>query len=226
MSKKKFLLLIPAFNEEKNIEKVIKKILVFKNIINFLIINDGSSDDTKRIIKKYKNIILINNNKNMGYSKTLQKGIEYAIKKRFDFLITVDADNQFDYKQIILNYIRYSRKFNLILGVRRDYRRLFEIVFGIITNFLMGVKDPMCGAKGFDLNLLKKDKIKDPKIFGLENVIIMKKSKIRIKELKIKIFKRKDSSKIGNSILGNLKILNAIFNFFYLYMFLNYEKRK
>lgn len=227
MIKKKFLLLIPAYNEEKNIEKVIKKILVFRKLIDFLIINDGSDDRTQKIVSKYKNIKLINNYKNIGYSKTIQKGIEYAIKKNFDFLITIDADNQFDYRQVILNYISYSKKFNLILGIRKDHRRLFEIVFGIITNMLMNVKDPMCGAKGFDLNILKKlNKVKDPAIFGLENVIIMKNFNIKVKELKIKIFKRKDNSKIGNLFLGNLKILYAIFKFFYFYIFFNYEKKK
>jgi len=227
MIKKKFLLLIPAFNEEKNIEEVIKKILVFRKLTNFLIINDGSDDKTKKIVSKYKHIELINNSKNIGYSKTIQKGIEYAIKKNYDFLITIDADNQFDYRQVILNYISYAKKFNLILGIRKNHQRLFEIVFGIITNTLMNVKDPMCGAKGFDLKILKKlNKVKDPAIFGFENVIMMKNFNIKVKELKIKIFKRKDNSKIGDLFLGNLKIIYAIFKFFYFYMFVNYEKKK
>jgi glycosyltransferase involved in cell wall biosynthesis len=225
--KKKYLLLIPAFNEEKNIEKVINKILAFSKLIDFLIINDGSDDSTKNIISKYKNIKLINNCKNIGYSKTIQKGIEYAINKNFDFLITIDADNQFNYRQVILNYIKYSKKFNLILGKRKNHRRLFEIVFGAITNLLMNIKDPMCGAKGFDVHILKKlNKVKNPTIFGLENIIMMKNYDIKVKQLRIKISERKDNSKIGNFFLGNLKIFYAIFKFFYFYLFLNYEKKK
>ena len=103
MSKKKFLLLIPAFNEEKNIEKVIKKILVFKNIINFLIINDGSSDDTKRIIKKYKKNSIMRKPKNGMFIKASKI---WQIDKKKSFMIgDQKTDIDFAIKSKIEGYL-------------------------------------------------------------------------------------------------------------------------
>ena len=74
---KKIFFLIPAFNEEKNLKKVI---LDYKKFGKVLVINDASKDKTKSIAKKFCDIYLENKN-NIGYDKSLRKGLIYLSKK-------------------------------------------------------------------------------------------------------------------------------------------------
>ena len=74
-------ILMPVYNEEKYLKQAIESILnqTFKDF-EFLIINDGSTDNTKKIIQSYqdKRIIYIENEKNLKLIKTLNKGLNLA----------------------------------------------------------------------------------------------------------------------------------------------------
>ena len=71
-------ILIPSYNELPNLKKILKK-----NKKLFFIVDDNSNDGTKYFLKKNK-IAFIKNKKNLGYEKSLLRGINYIIKK-FDF---------------------------------------------------------------------------------------------------------------------------------------------
>ncbi len=100
----KLAIIIPVFNEEKNIEKLIfdwmKEISKFyKKNFKIIIINDGSFDKTHNKIKKIKNkSILYINQKNIGHGNTCFKGYKLAIKKKYDLIFQIDSDNQCDPK--------------------------------------------------------------------------------------------------------------------------------
>ncbi|MFA6922779.1 MAG: glycosyltransferase [Bacteroidales bacterium] len=85
--------LMPVYNCEKYIKESVESILnqTFVNF-EFLIINDASTDNTRNIISSYndKRIILIDNNENIGLSKSLNKGIEIAKGK---YIARMDADD-------------------------------------------------------------------------------------------------------------------------------------
>ena len=74
-------IIMPAYNSETYIEKSIESILsqTYK-CFEFIIINDGSTDKTRSIIKKYKDprINLIDNNRNLGLSRSVNKGLKVA----------------------------------------------------------------------------------------------------------------------------------------------------
>ena len=73
---KDLIILIPAFNEEKNIKDVIVK---FKNFGDTLVVDDSSTDKTGSIAKKYSKYY-INNKNNIGYDLSLRKGINFICK--------------------------------------------------------------------------------------------------------------------------------------------------
>ncbi|SDM32624.1 glycosyltransferase family 2 protein [Halarsenatibacter silvermanii] len=93
MIKSKITVLMPVFNSEQYLEKAIESILDqnYSNI-EFLIINDGSTDQSEEIIKSYDDnrIRLVNNKKNMGLPCSLNKGMKIAETK---YLARMDSDD-------------------------------------------------------------------------------------------------------------------------------------
>ena len=124
MTKKKLLIVIPVYNEQSIINKVIKDWLkiVKKYKGHLLIINDGSTDFTLIKIKqiKSKKIILINQN-NQGHGIATLNGYKYGIKNSFRFIFQVDSDNQFSIKNFP-KFWSLRNKYDLVLGHRRNRR--------------------------------------------------------------------------------------------------------
>jgi len=82
---------IPAFNEEKNIAKIIVKLqAITKHII---VCNDGSEDSTAEIAEKL-GVTLVNHSKNLGYGASIRSIFLKAKDMDFDVLVTFDADGQ------------------------------------------------------------------------------------------------------------------------------------
>ncbi|MDD5658872.1 MAG: glycosyltransferase family 2 protein, partial [Actinomycetota bacterium] len=92
MQNLKLYIVVPAYNEHKLITSVIKDLLEhgYKNII---VVDDGSSDKTSDIVKKY-DIDLVRHPVNMGPGAAIKTGIDYALIKNADIIVTFDADGQ------------------------------------------------------------------------------------------------------------------------------------
>lgn len=101
--KEKILLIIPAYNEQDNILKTYKNIEEYnkKNKTNYdvIVINDGSTDNTKDILEK-NNIPHINLIHNLGIGGAVQTGYKYAFEKNYNIAIQFDGDGQHDVRYI------------------------------------------------------------------------------------------------------------------------------
>lgn len=89
----KILFVIPAYNESKNIESVLKEIKKDVKYADILVINDCSKDNTLEIVKKNK-VKCITNVFNLRYAMAVQTGIKYAYENNYDYVIQMDADGQ------------------------------------------------------------------------------------------------------------------------------------
>lgn len=91
----KVLLIIPCYNEEKNIEKLISNINTNYSAYDYIIINDCSTDNTETICKRnsYNYISLCTN---LGIGGGVQTGYMYAMEKDYDIAIQLDGDGQHD----------------------------------------------------------------------------------------------------------------------------------
>ena len=96
--KRNYLIAISTYKEEQNIFRLIKRIREQFKDISILIINDKSEDNTKNLIKKLndKNLIYLERPKKLGLGTAHKLSIFYAIKYKFKFLITMDADFSHD----------------------------------------------------------------------------------------------------------------------------------
>lgn len=119
---KKILLIIPAYNEEKNIlntyESITKYNAKFHSKYDVLVINDGSRDNTEKILtdNKIPHIRLI---QNLGIGGAVQTGYIYALRNGYDVAVQFDGDGQHDvnYVKTIVDPI-LNGKADMVIGSR------------------------------------------------------------------------------------------------------------
>lgn len=173
---KRLLIVIPAFNEEKSIGKVINSLSIkIKEIskIDLLVVDDGSKDDTTRIALK-THARLLRHIINRGLGSALATGFKYALLKDYDFVITFDADGQHRAKDItrILEPL-ISGRADVVIGSRLKNpgrmpmaRKLVNIFSNLLTFFLFNIwtTDSQSGLRGFNKAALKKIKIRSQRM--------------------------------------------------------------
>lgn len=79
---KDYLVIIPAYNEEKAIGDVLSGIIAngYLQLVDVLVINDASSDGTADVVKSFEQVNLITHVFNLGYGSSLQTGYRYALR--------------------------------------------------------------------------------------------------------------------------------------------------
>ena len=120
-----------------------------------LVVNDCSSDKTKNkaILAGAK---VISHKKNFGYETSINTGINFFLKKKFQNLITIDADGQHPVRYIpIFNQI-LNMKYDVVCGVRSQILRNSEKIFTFLSKKIFHLNDPLCGLKGYKRNFLRK----------------------------------------------------------------------
>ena len=115
---KKNLIIIPAYNEEKNIENVIESAIKDAPFCDLIVINDGSTDNTEEIVKKH-GVGIISHPFNLGYGESLYSGYKYAYNKNYKNVISIDGDGQHNPTEIkeLINYLN-EKKTDMVIGSR------------------------------------------------------------------------------------------------------------
>ena len=85
--------IIPTYNNQNTLNQVIEDTLGYTS--NVIVVNDGSTDNTSRIINDYKNSIeIITHEVNYGKGRALRNAFTYALSLNYDYAITIDSDGQ------------------------------------------------------------------------------------------------------------------------------------
>ena len=229
----KICVIIPTLNEEKNIPKILDKIKKTKIKLDILFIDDNSTDKSQFIIqelkKKFKNIKYIFRNNKVGIGSAHKEGIKFCYKKKYDLIITMDADGTHDpkyLKKMILNaknfdYVLTSRftKPNLI----KDwplFRKLITHARHILVKTLLGISYDASGA--YRCFFIKKIKLKDilsaknnDYAFFWEITYIIQKKGYKINEVPVQLIYRK----LGKSKMKIKHIFYSLFYLFKIYLF-------
>ena len=109
-------ILIPAYNAQSTIGHVLKKIQPLG--IDTIVVDDGSSDETKRIASEY-GAHLLEHPSNLGKGTALRTGFQYILQKEYQVVITLDADDQHDPSEIpSLLRIFQNVKPDILIGSR------------------------------------------------------------------------------------------------------------
>ncbi len=87
--------LIPTYNNERTLQRVIDGVLEFVPGTCVIVVNDGSTDTTAELLTRYEGrITVLKNEKNSGKGFSLRKGFRFAIEQGYDYAITMDSDGQ------------------------------------------------------------------------------------------------------------------------------------
>lgn len=88
----KLCVLIPTYNNERTLKRVIDGVLEYTKHI--IIVNDGSTDSTSDILSNYSNVTQVQLPENKGKGNALRVGFKHALELNYDFAITIDSDGQ------------------------------------------------------------------------------------------------------------------------------------
>jgi len=121
-SQKKIGIVIPAYNEEKEILNVIdnvnKKFKGKFSSYNIIVVDDGSDDETAKLASK-TNAVVIRHILNMGSGRATATGLSYAYQNNFDVVATLDADGQHDPVDALTGInILIDKNYDLLIGSR------------------------------------------------------------------------------------------------------------
>lgn len=152
---KSISIVFPVYNEVYNLEKLLsnwKKKLLENNVdYEFVIVEDGSTDGTKELIKRLEdnyNIINLSQKQRRGYTGAVIDGIYGSTK---DYILCTDSDNQIRVESLIENIDKKLKDDEFIIGFRNPrsdplnriiYSRLFKILHDLLFNSKL--KDPSC----------------------------------------------------------------------------------
>lgn len=88
----RFLTALPVFNEETHIHSVLKEVRKYSQ--DLLVVDDGSTDHTPEILANESDLLVLTHEVNHGYGAALNSAFQYAIRKGYDALVTIDCDGQ------------------------------------------------------------------------------------------------------------------------------------
>ncbi len=208
---KDIFIILPGYNEEKHVEKVINSIKKesYKNII---FVDDGSKDATvKKALKT--NAIILKHKTNLGKGAATKTGCDYAIKKGAKILVLMDSDGQHEAKDIKKLTSAIKGK-DMVFGYRKFNKKMpFTMKLGnyVLTIaskilFSIDIKDTQSGFRCFTDKTYKKIRWHS-RDYGMESEMIAKASKHRIKyaEVPIKTIYLDDHK--GTTPIDGIKIL-------------------
>lgn len=218
--KKKLMVVLPAFNEEKvidqvlvNLKKTLKKFIGWQSQI--VVVDDGSSDKTSIIAHKFGALVL-KHPINRGLGGALFTGFQFARLKKVDFLITMDSDGQHDpadIKKIIKPFI--EQKADIVIGVRNIFempldRKIITFLSSFLTFLLFGIwcGDTQSGFRGFNRKAIEKIEIKTQRMeVSSEFFTEIKRNKLKFNQVPIKVIYTAYSRGKGQSNLNSLSVL-------------------
>jgi dolichyl-phosphate beta-glucosyltransferase len=220
-------IIVPIYNEINIIQKNLTKIYeCFKDKYDFeiIVVNDGSTDDSKKILEKLKipNLHLINNIKNFGKGYSLVKGISKSIG---EIVLITDADLSTPVNEFFKLQERLKDNVDIIIGSRAMHdsnvkikQNLIRILMGEIFNFFvryilnLKYKDTQCGFKIFKGKVIRKI-VKFSRILGfcIDVEILFLAKKFNLKVLEIGVVWSDDSTSTVNLFYDPIKMFFDLF---------------
>ncbi len=197
------LVAIPVFNEARYVRAVLARVLEVAPDV--LVIDDGSTDETPRIVSEFP-VDVVRRRQNRGYGASMKEAFHWAIRHRYDWLITMDCDEQHEPAAIprfiaaaeeddsdVISGSRYLRAFrgdDAPPGDRREINRLItaEVNQRLGSRLCTLLTDAFCGFKAYRVDALRRLR---PTVrgyaFPMQFWVQAAAAKLRIRELPVRL---------------------------------------
>lgn len=221
----KKLIIVPAFNEEENIEKTVEMIRQESDFFDYVIINDCSTDRTKEICES-RGYCIINLPTNLGIGGAVQTGYKYALRRGYEMAVQVDGDGQHDPKflQKMAEYMK-ENNLDMVIGSRFIEKKGFQSsalrrtgirFFSVLIRLLTGEKitDPTSGLRIVGKDVLEIFAKEYPKDYPEpESIVTVLDRGFKVGEVPV-VMKERDGGKssisLGKSVYYMVKVSLAI----------------
>jgi Predicted glycosyltransferases len=221
----KKLVIIPAYNEAKNIVSTIQDIIRNVSDFDYVIINDRSTDDTYEVCRKNK-FNIINLSLNLGIGGAVQTGYMYAYENGYDIAVQFDGDGQHDAKYLneMAEYMQKSRC-NMVIGSRfiekegfqsSSTRRMGIKFFSLLIKIFTGkrITDPTSGFRMCDKLVIRLFADNYPKDYPEpETTVRVLCSKMKVEEIPVMMRERQggvSSISLKKSVYYMIKVTLAV----------------
>lgn len=207
MVEPRLAVVIPAFREEASIGAIVREAILHGEV---LVIDDNSPDETRERARG-AGAIVIRNPSNMGYDGTLTRGLKEAVARGFTHAITIDADGEHD--PTLLPAFRaklIDERYRLVLGIRPRKQRIAEVVMGCYFRLRYGVRDILCGMKGYCLSDLATAPVDFGGSIGTQFAADFLRRGVAFAQIPVSGRRRADAPRFGPHLRANLRILSAL----------------
>lgn len=221
----KVLVIIPAYNEEENILRVVRQLEAANTGCDYVVINDCSKDSTPQILDKNK-INHIDLPVNLGLTGAVQTGYKYAYENNYDAAIQFDGDGQHLPEYIPALVDEIENGYDIVIGsrfvdekkhisARMIGSRLITAVIKLTTG--KKINDPTSGMRIINRKLIKDYAYELNRKPEPDTLAYQMKKGFRVKEIQVKMEDRVAGTSIyagiGSSIQYMLRVLVTIIFF-------------
>lgn len=221
----KKIIIIPAFNEESNIQKTVQAILRDAPEFDYVIINDCSTDRTRQICEQNRYNI-VNLPINLGIGGAVQTGYKYAYEHGYDVAVQVDGDGQHDpeFLNLMAEHLM-KNKLDMVIGSRFIEKKGFQssmtrrigiVFFSKLIKLLTGhlVTDPTSGLRMIGRNAMGLFAVDYPRDYPEpESVVAALRRNMKVEEIPVIMHERiggVSSISLKKSVYYMIKVTLAI----------------
>ncbi|WP_449245938.1 glycosyltransferase family 2 protein [Desulfarculus baarsii] len=200
-------IVIPAYNERDSIAEVARAAAGHGVVI---VVDDASGDGTAQAARQ-AGALVVTHALNQGYDAALNSGFAKAAELGCAAVVTIDADGQHPAGLLGLFAARLADGVDVVAGCRPSKPRLAERLFGLATRLLCGVKDPLCGMKGYRMSLYRElGHFDSYGSIGSELLLFAARNNKRIEQIPVPIAARRGRSRFGAGLGSNIRIFRAM----------------
>jgi glycosyltransferase involved in cell wall biosynthesis len=207
MDRSRIAILIPALNEGRSIAAVVSAVAPYGLPV---VVSDGSTDDTAEQAAG-AGATVVRYTINRGYDEALNSGFVRADELGVDYAITLDADGQHNPALIPVFLEALEAGSWAALGVRPKPARVSEQLFAAYTRRAYGIRDPLCGMKGYAMRAYRElGHFDSYRSIGTELALFVVRQRHPVTQISVTISPRDGSSRVGGQIRANSRILRSL----------------